>query len=56
MTYVYLLKSVSGPLIGVFSSGLSATQFASDHRMFEGFYIEQTRVNEPLVLLKDGTY
>lgn len=56
LLYVYLLKAEDGRLIGAFSSGLAARAFATDHRMLWGWYVEQTRIDGPTVMLKDGTY
>jgi len=56
MKNVYILWSAEKQLIGVFYTGNDAKDFAEYHKMITGFYIEQTKLNDPTVLLKDGTY
>ena len=53
---VFILWSVEKVVVGIFSSEATANEFANLHKMIDGYYIEQTRVDEPTVLLKDGTY
>lgn len=57
MKSIYLLWSVDKILIGAFSYKMDAEDFAIDHRMLDGYYVEQTELSKPSIgLLKDGTY
>jgi hypothetical protein len=53
---VYFLWSVEGILIGVFSAKLTAADFIKSVSMLEGWWLEETLIDHPNILLKKGTY
>lgn len=53
---MYFLWSNERFIVGVFSSRPNAEDFARQHGMLDGWFIEDATVDSPNVFLKDGTY